>query len=373
MKMKGSRIRKKTRPIRVGKGGMGGDFPVSIQSMTNLPIENIEGTVRQINALYKKGASFVRLAVKGIESVTYLKKIIASVEVPLIADIHFNYKIAVESIKAGVSKIRINPGNIGDAGKVREVVKAARDYSVPIRIGVNGGSIDRKKYPEGTPADLVESAIDQIRILEEMDFHEIAVSIKSSDPFLTIEANRLLSLARDYPIHVGLTEAGYGLSCMVQSSIVIGHLLMLGIGDTIRVSMTGDPVDEIAVACKILETTGDITPALRIVACPTCGRTDEDLDLRMLAEEIEKECNDRFSSRLAETGRTLTVAVMGCEVNGPGEASEADLGIAGAGKGHMILFARSGKIGRIKSCDALAALIKEVEKILPSPPAPLPK
>ena len=343
---------------------MGGHYPVSVQSMTNLPIEDIEGNIRQIEALRKSGAAFVRLAVRNMESVVSFEKIAASVSVPLIADIHFNYRIAIEAMRSGAAKVRINPGNIGDERRVREVVKAARDHGVPIRIGVNAGSIDRKKYASPTPEALVDSAMAEVAILEDMGFQDIAVSIKSSDVFHTIEANRIFSELRDYPLHTGLTEAGYGLSCVVQSTLVIGHLLMLGLGDTIRVSMTGDPVEEVLVAKKILESTGDMRPPVRMIACPTCGRTDQSLNLLDLAERLEREITVRFSPELLRTGRTLTIAVMGCEVNGPGEAHDADFGVAGAGRGNMLLFSRGEKRGTVKSENALGAMVIEIEKFL---------
>lgn len=358
------RKQRKTRNIKVGNTGIGSDYPVSIQSMTNRPIEDISGSINQVNELAENGAEFVRLAVRNESSVEHLQKIIESVEVPLIADIHFNYKIAVRSIEAGIKKIRLNPGNIPNPAHIKEVIKAAKDHSVPIRIGVNGGSINRKKYCHVNPESLVDSALEHIKILEENDFHDIVVSIKTSDIYQTIESNVLFAEQRDYPVHTGLTEAGYGIYCAVQSSLVIGHLLMLGIGDTIRVSMTGNPVHELEVARNILETTGDRKATVRMISCPTCGRTDTEIDILELSRRVEKECRENFGKKLAKENRTLKIAVMGCEVNGPGEAAEADAGIAGGRDGNMLLFARGEKIRMVKSDEAVEMLLIEVEKMV---------
>ena len=358
------RNREKTKKVTVRNLEIGGDAPVSIQSMTNLPIEDVEGTIRQIRKLTEAGADLVRVAVRNEDSIEYLKKIRASVDTPLSADVHFNYRIAIMAIEAGIDKVRINPGNIGSRERVQEVLKAAKDQHVPIRIGVNGGSVDIKKYGAVNPETLVESALEHVRILEDNDFTDIVVSIKSSDISQTVEANKLFSDVRDYPLHIGLTEAGYGLSCTVQSSIAIGYLLLQGIGDTIRVSMTGDPVDEIAVAKKILESVGERKPLIRIIACPTCGRTDPMLDIRALAEAVEKELYIKFEKDLRSANKSLTVAVMGCEVNGPGEAAHADFGIAGGRDGAMLLFSRGKKLRKISGKEAVAELLKEVEEFL---------
>ncbi len=358
------RKRRKTQNVKIGNTGIGSGYPVSIQSMTNVPIEDVPGTVNQIRELAENGADFVRLAIRNESSVEYLKKIIEAVEIPLIADIHFNYRIAIKSIEAGIKKIRLNPGNIPNPAHVKEVIKAAKESSVPIRIGVNGGSIDRKKYSHVNPESLVDSALEHIRILEDNGFHDIVVSIKTSDIYQTMESNILFAEQRDYPVHIGLTEAGYGIHCAVQSSLVMGHLLMLGIGDTIRVSMTGNPVHELEVARNILETTGDRKASVRMISCPTCGRTDTEIDILELSRRVEKECRERFGEKLAEEKRTLTVAVMGCEVNGPGEAAEADAGIAGGRDGNMLLFAGGEKIRTVKSDEAVEELLKEVEKLV---------
>ncbi len=358
------RKRRHTRSIYVRGLQIGGNAPVSIQSMTNVPIEDVEGTIRQIRALESEGADLVRLALRNEDSIEYLKKIRKEIDTPLSADVHFNYKIAIKAIESGIDKVRLNPGNIGDALRVKEVLKAAKDRSVPIRIGVNSGSVDLNKYSSVTAGTLVESALEHVMILEDNDFTDIVVSIKSSDVFQTIEANEMFASVRDYPLHIGLTEAGYGLSCAVQSSVVTGHLLLKGIGDTIRVSMTGDPVQEIVVAKKILESVGERKPVLRFISCPTCGRTDPSLNILELAETAEKELNDRFSDAMRSKGVSLTIAVMGCEVNGPGEAAHADIGVAGGKNGSMLLFSRGEKLRKIDAEDAVSCLVQEIEKML---------
>lgn len=358
-----SDFRKTTRVVRVRGLSIGGG-PVSIQSMTNVPIEDTAATITQIERLREAGAQLVRVALRNESSLEHLKIVRAAVDVPLSADVHFNHRIAIGAIEAGIDKVRINPGNIGDDDKVREVVRAAKERGVPIRIGVNGGSIDRAKYPVLDAASLVASAMDHVRVLEHNDFFDIVVSIKASDVRLTVEANRLFAATAPYPLHVGLTEAGYGLSCVVHSSVAIGSLLLDGIGDTIRVSMTGDPVEEVFVAKKILEAAGMRTAPVRIIACPTCGRTDPSLDLLSLAQEVEREIAARFGEGLERSGRGIVVAVMGCEVNGPGEAAHADAGIAGGRGGAMLLFARGKKLRRITSGEAVHALAEEVERIL---------
>jgi (E)-4-hydroxy-3-methylbut-2-enyl-diphosphate synthase len=365
-------VKKRTRAVRVGELTIGGNAPVSIQSMTNLPIDNVRGTVEQINELQRGGADLVRLAVRNEASIKYLREIRSSTDIPLAADVHFNFRIAIRAIKAGIDKIRINPGNMGKPEQVREIIRAASDYGVPIRIGVNSGSIDLDRYKYIKPETLVQSALDHIRIFEDSGFSEIVVSLKSSDIFQTIEANRLFSKVRDYPLHIGLTEAGYGVSCIVQSSIAIGHLLLEGIGDTIRVSMTGDPVDEVEVARKILESVGMRIPGIRMISCPTCGRMDPSINILELVQTVESELTG-YRDRLRDMGKTLTIAVMGCEVNGPGEAAHADVGVAGGGGGSMLLFSRGKKLKRIKMNDVISALVVEVEKIMDSWVSEVPK
>ncbi len=358
------RKRRETRLIRAGSLPIGGGAPVSLQSMTSIPVEDEKGTIEQIGRLAAEGADLVRIAVRNLDSIPHLRTVIREVTLPLSADIHFDYRLAIAAIEAGISKVRINPGNIGGADRVREVVRAARERGVPIRIGVNGGSVDRKKYPEVTPESLVESALEHVRILEENDFHDIAVSIKSSDIFQTIEANRIFASRRDYPLHIGLTEAGYGLACVVQSSIVIGHLLLEGIGDTLRVSMTGDPVQEVTVGKRILESLGERFAPIKIISCPTCGRTDPGTDLLALAQEVESALVAGFGAILRELKRSAVVAVMGCEVNGPGEASHADAGLAGGRGGAFLLFAGGERIGKVDRAHAIEALSREIEKLI---------
>jgi len=362
--------RKKTRKVQVGNISIGGDSPIVVQSMTNIPIEDVSRNIAQIENLKKNGAEIVRLAIRNEKGIEPLSKIIKASPIPLVADIHFDYKLAIAAIDAGISKIRINPGNIGDEYKVKEVVKAASVNNIPIRIGVNGGSINRKKYSHVTPESLVDSAMENIKILEDNNFNNIVVSIKCSDIFDTVEANRMMSEMRDYPIHIGLTEAGYGLSCIVQSSIVIGHMLMSGIGDTIRVSMTGDPVNEAVTGTKILESLNLKFSPVRIISCPTCGRTADDIDLLSIAQETERELTQNFGEILILRNEKLTVAVMGCEVNGPGEAAEADFGLAGGQNGRILLFAKGERIKTVAVKDAVKELIAAVREKLISPSTP---
>ncbi|HPV41241.1 MAG TPA: flavodoxin-dependent (E)-4-hydroxy-3-methylbut-2-enyl-diphosphate synthase [Spirochaetota bacterium] len=359
-----TRQRKKTRQVRAGTLAIGGGAPVSIQTMATIPIERTDEAIAQVRGLAEAGAELVRVALRSAEAAEHLRKLIPAVGVPVCADIHFDHRIALAAIRAGVHKVRINPGNIGDPSGVREVVAAARDRGVPIRIGVNSGSVDRRRFPEVTPESLVASAMDHVVILEENNFADIVVSIKASDIARTVAANELFASMRDYPIHVGLTEAGYGMTCIVQSSVAIGHLLLEGIGDTIRVSMTGDPAEEIIVARKILESAGEREAWVRIVACPTCGRTDPSIDILALAKEVDAAVTARFGKTMKEKGRTLHVAVMGCEVNGPGEAKDADAGLAGIRDGRLLLFAKGAKIRAVEYSEAVAALIEEIEKIV---------
>lgn len=355
--------RRKTRQVRARSLLIGGDAPVSIQSMTSVPIEDVAATVAQIRRLEDEGADLVRVALRNEESIGYLRQVRREVDVPLSADVHFNYRIALLAIQAGIDKVRLNPGNIGGREEVGEVVRAAMDRGVPIRIGVNSGSLDGSRYAEATAENLVSSAFDHIGIFEDNHFSDIVVSIKSSDLRQTVEANRLFASRSDYPLHVGLTEAGYGTACVVRSSIAIGHLLMEGVGDTIRVSMTGDPVEEVVVAKRILESVGHRTPLVRMVSCPTCGRTDPSLDVLALARAVEERVTARFGPRLKERGGGVTVAVMGCEVNGPGEASHADIGLAGGRGGTLLLFGRGKKIGKVGLREAVDALEREMEKL----------
>ncbi len=355
-----------TRPVKIRDLIIGGDSPISIQSMTNVPLENVSGTMAQIERLVEAGADLVRLAVINEDALPHLREVRKAVDAPLSADIHFNYKLALGAIESGIDKIRINPGNIGKLEHIREIVRRAKERSVPIRIGVNGGSLDKKKYPALTAEALAQSALDHVRILEDLGFEDIVVSIKTSDIQMTIEANKLFANERNYPLHIGLTEAGYGISCVVQSSVVIGHLLLSGLGDTIRVSMTGDPVEEVRIAKKILDAL-EIRPLpVRIIACPTCGRTDPEIDLEKIAREVESALIREFSDTLVKLRRQIVVAVMGCEVNGPGEASHADVGVAGARSGNYLLFAKGKKIKTLRRDEIVSSIMQEACTIISS-------
>lgn len=356
--------RKNTRVVEIKGLLIGGDNPVSVQSMTNVPLNQVNKTIKQIEALSEAGAKLVRLAVLTVEDADYLKEIIPRSSVPLCADIHFDHRIALKAIDLGISKIRINPGNIGSLEKIKEVVKAANSSKVPIRIGVNGGSIDTKKYSSVTPESLVDSAMGHVNILEGLDFGNIVVSIKASDVITTILANELFSRTRNYPVHVGLTEAGYGMSSVVQSSICIGNLLMKGIGDTVRVSMTGDPVEEVKAGYEILKSLNFISTGIKIISCPTCGRTDPDIDLLEIAKMIDEHLTNRYNSELSKQNKLLKVAVMGCEVNGPGEACHADVGIAGARSGNFILFSGGKQIKKISHEEIIDNLCKQIDVLL---------
>lgn len=333
--------RRKTRRIYVGDVSIGDGAPVRVQSMTKTDTRDIKATVRQIKQLEMAGCEIVRVAVPDMTAAKALGEIKKRIKIPLIADIHFNYKLALEAINQGVDGLRINPGNIGAKWKVKEVVLAAKDKKIPIRIGVNAGSLPKdliEKYGHPTPQAMVEAAERHIEILEEFDFHDIKVSLKASDVMKTVEAYRLFSSKYDYPLHVGITETGPVPEGVVKSSIGIGILLLEGIGDTIRVSLTDSPVVEVNVAYEILRVTGYQVPKVEIISCPTCGRCE--INIKRMVNEVKK--------ALRNIKEPIKVAVMGCSVNGPGEAKEADFGIAG-GKGQGIIFAK-GKI--IKTVEA---------------------
>ncbi|MDP2278093.1 MAG: flavodoxin-dependent (E)-4-hydroxy-3-methylbut-2-enyl-diphosphate synthase [Nitrospirota bacterium] len=345
--------RKKTRTIYVGKVPVGGGNPVSVQSMTKTDTRDIKATVKQIKALEKAGCEIIRLAVPDMDAAKSLGRIKKSANIPMIADIHFDWRLALEAIKQGVDGLRINPGNIGTKWKVKEVVASAKDNRIPIRIGVNAGSLEKEllqKYGHPKPEALVESAVGHIRILEDMNFRDIKVSLKASNVPTTIEAYRLFSKKYNYPLHVGISEAGPPSTGIIKSSIGIGILLSEGIGDTIRVSLTADPAEEVRVAYGILRTLGIREKGAEIISCPTCGRCN--IDLRGLAKKVE--------ARLKKIDKPITVAVMGCVVNGPGEAREADFGIAG-GKKRGILFKKGKIIKQVKEEELLDALLEEIE------------
>lgn len=350
--------RRVSREINVGGVIIGGTSPISIQSMTNTDTHDIEATYNQVVRLQDAGCDIIRITAPDLESVsTFAELKSRGVEIPLVADIHFDYKIAVAVAKAGVDKIRINPGNIGNRDKVREVVAACKEYSVPIRIGVNSGSLESeilRKHGAPTAEALVESAIYHADLLREFDFHDIAISVKSSDVQTMIRANRILAAKTEYPIHLGVTEAGARDRALVKSSIGIGTLLAEGIGDTIRVSLTDDPIEEIYAARAILDSLSlSQSRGMDIVSCPTCGRTQ--IDLIKLVREFE----DRIKSEGLDR-KNIKVALMGCAVNGPGEAREADIGIAG-GKGEALLFKKGQIIRKIKEESLISELIEEIK------------
>lgn len=337
--------------VKVGNLTLG-DGKIYIQSMLNIPAEKVDETVRQAVALEKAGCEIVRAAIPTIEDVRLIPAIKDKVNIPLVADIHFDYRIALAAVEAGVDKVRINPGNIGGTDRVKAVADACRKKNVPIRIGVNSGSLEKKlleKYGSPTPEALVESALGHVKLLNDCDFDDIVISIKSSDVRLMIAAYRLLAQQVEYPLHLGVTEAGTERMGLVKSAVGIGSLLCDGIGDTIRVSLTADPVREIYAAKDILRAC-DMGGGVQIVSCPTCGRTK--IALIPLAEQVEKLC--------ADIDKPIKVAVMGCVVNGPGEAREADIGIAG-GNGEGILFKKGKILRKVPEDRLLKELRKEIE------------
>jgi len=346
--------RKKTRTIYIGHVPVGGEHPIVVQSMTKTDTRNVKSTVNQIKSLEAEGCEIVRLAVPDIDAAKALGKIKKSVHIPLIADIHFDWRLALKSIEQGIDGLRINPGNIGAKWKVKEVVTAAQEKGIPIRVGVNAGSLERelfKRYGGSKPEALVESAERQIHVLEGMKFTNIKVSLKASGVMKTVEAYRLFSERSDYPLHIGISEAGPPFTGTIKSSVGLGILLSEGIGDTMRVSLTAEPEEEVRVAYEILKSLGLRKKGVDIISCPTCGRCR--IDLKRLATEVE--------SRLRNIDKPIKVAVMGCVVNGPGEAREADFGIAG-GKGRGILFKKGKVVRQIKERELLDALLKEMEE-----------
>jgi (E)-4-hydroxy-3-methylbut-2-enyl-diphosphate synthase len=347
-------MRKLTRQIKIGDVLIGGGAPCAVQSMCSTDTRDVAATLAQIGRLAGAGCEIVRCAVPDADAARALAAIKAGSSLPLIADIHFDYKLALASLESGVDGLRLNPGNIGERWKVAEVVKAASERKIPIRIGVNGGSLEKEllvKYGHPTPEAMVESALGHVRILEDLGYDQIKVSIKVSDVVRTLEAYRLLSEAIDYPLHIGVTEAGTTLTGAVKSSVGLGILLFQGIGDTMRVSLTGDPVDEVRVAYDILKSLGLRNRGINFVSCPTCGRCQ--IDLIPVAEEVER--------RLADLDSNVTVAVMGCAVNGPGEAREADFGIAG-GRGEGLLFKNGEIIRKVPAAQLADALVEEVQR-----------
>jgi len=347
--------RRKTRKVYYGGVPVGGDAPISIQSMTNTQTADLEQTVTQIDELAAAGCEIIRVAVPDQESALALGKLKKQIKIPLIADIHFDYKLALEAINQGVDGLRLNPGNIGNAERVREVAREARQAGIPIRIGVNSGSIEKellRKYGQPTAEAMVESALSHIRILEDNGFSDIVVSLKATGIWMTIKAYELLAEKVDYPFHIGITEAGSLWSGTIKSAIGIGSLLTRGIGDTLRVSLTADPVEEVRVGWQILKSLRLRKKGPEIISCPTCGRTS--IDLLNLVEEVER--------AVLGMDKPITIAVMGCIVNGPGEAREADIGIAG-GQGEGMIFKKGRLLKKVKEEELLPELLKEIEKM----------
>ena len=349
------RTRRQSRAVHVGSVTVGGGAPISVQSMLNIPAHNIEDSVRQALDLQAAGCDIIRAAVPDMEAVKLIAALKEALSVPVVADIHFDYRLAVESVAAGVDKIRINPGNIGAQERVEAVVKACRSRRIPIRIGVNSGSLEKDilaKYDGVTPEGMAESVMRHVRILEKHDFEDIVLSIKSSDVYKMIEAYKLVAAQCDYPLHLGVTEAGTYKMGLLKSAVGIGSLLTQGIGDTIRVSLTDAPVKEVEAGWDILRAIDLAGDRPRLVSCPTCGRTK--IDLISLANRVEE--------RLRDVRKNLTVAVMGCAVNGPGEAREADIGIAG-GDGCALIFKKGQIIKKVPESEVLDSLMEEIDKL----------
>lgn len=341
---------------------IGGGTPITIQSMTNTDTRNVAATVRQIEQLTEAGCDIVRCAIPDMEAAEAFREIKAKVKVPLVADIHFDYRIAIASIKNGADKIRINPGNIGSRDRVKAVIDAAKERRIPIRIGVNSGSLEKEiliKYNGVTAEGLVESALKSIKMIEDMDFSDLVISLKSSDVRLNYDAYNLIHKQTDYPLHIGVTEAGTLESGKVKSAIGIGALLLLGVGDTIRVSLTGDPINEVYYAAEILKALNLRDNIIHFVSCPTCGRCG--VNLSAIASEVENALKPMEKKMKARRIPSFTVAVMGCEVNGPGEAREADFGVA-CGKGRGLIFKKGKPVKNVKEEDISKELIKYIEQ-----------
>lgn len=344
--------RDETKQIQIGSVTIGGGNPVVIQSMTNTKTEDVQATVAQILALEKAGCEIIRCAVPTMEAAEALREIKKEIHIPLVADIHFDYRLAIAAIENGADKIRINPGNIGSRDRIQAVVDKAKEYQVPIRVGVNSGSLEKElveKYGKVTAEGLVESALDKVRLIEEMGYDKLVVSIKSSDVLMCVRAHELIADVCPYPLHVGITESGTVTAGNIKSSIGLGLILHQGIGDTIRVSLTGDPVEEIRSAKLILKTLGLRKGGIEVVSCPTCGRTK--IDLIGLANQVEQMVED--------IPLDIKVAVMGCVVNGPGEAKEADIGIAG-GIGEGLLIKKGEIVKKVKEEELLETLRQEL-------------
>lgn len=348
-------MRRKSRVITIGNVSIGGDNPVVVQSMTNTDTRDIDSTVEQILRLEQAGCELVRVAVVDEEAARSIEKIKSRISIPLIADIHFDYRLALKSVEAGADGLRINPGNIGEAWKVQAVVKSCQEREIPIRIGVNAGSLDKKlmEHYGGVCAEaMVESGLENIKILEDMGFELIKISLKASSVILSLQAYRMMAAKVDYPLHVGITEAGTRERALIKTALGIGMLLSEGIGDTIRVSLTADPADEVWAAYEILRSLGLRQRGIELISCPTCGRCE--IDLINTAEEVDRQ--------IRHIEEPLKVAVMGCIVNGPGEAREADVGIAG-GRGVGLLFKHGEIIRKVPEEELVKTLLEEIENI----------
>ena len=351
--------RRKTKNIYYGNVGVGSDFKITIQSMTNTKTDNVKETIEQIHRLEKAGCEIIRVAVPDKKAALSLSKIKSEIKLPLIADIHFDHKLAIEAVEQGVDGLRINPGNIGNKEKITAVVNKAKENNIPIRIGVNSGSIEKElleKYGKPTAEGMVESALKHVKILEELEFYDIIISMKSTDVMMTLKAHRLLSKKVDYPFHIGITEAGSGKEGIIKSAVGLAILLNEGYGDTLRVSLTGDPVEEVYTAYEILKNLNLRNRGITVISCPTCGRTEVDL------EKITNEIKEKIKKYNKDFEEGLTVAVMGCPVNGPGEAREADLGLA-CGKNSGLLFKEGEVIKKVKEDEMIKTLIKEIKNM----------
>lgn len=348
-------MRKKTKVISIGNKKIGGNEDIAIQSMLNVPSNDIEKNIKEAERLKEAGCDILRIAIPNMQSIKLIPAIKEKVDIPLVADIHFDYKLALEAVCAGIDKIRINPGNIGDESRIKQVARACSLNKVPIRIGVNSGSLEKdilKKYGHPTAEALCDSAAYHVSLLEKFDFNDIVLSLKSSNVKMMVDAYKLISNKTDYPLHLGVTEAGTPKMGIIKSSIGIGSLLLEGIGDTIRTSLTADPIEEIYTAKNILKAVGIKEKGIEFVSCPTCGRTK--IDIIKIANEVE--------SRLQNCSKNIKVAIMGCAVNGPGEAKEADIGIAG-GDGVGLIFKKGEIIRKVKEENLVEELMAEIENL----------
>ena len=346
--------RRMCREVSVGNVKIGGNNPISIQSMTNTDTRDAKATIAQIKRLEDVGCEIVRVAVPDMEAAKNIGEIKRNVNIPVIADIHFDYRLALEAIEQGVDGVRINPGNIGDIERVKLIVNKCKERNLKIRIGVNGGSLEKElleKYGSATPEALVESALNHVKILEDLDFYNIVISLKSSDIYKTLDAYELISKKVNYPLHIGITESGSIKRGTIKSSIGVGALLLKGIGDTMRISLTGDPTEEVLVGKEILRSLDLLNDRIKVISCPTCGRCN--IDLISVVNEVEEKIN--------HMEKDITVAIMGCAVNGPGEAKEADIGIAG-GKGEGLLFKKGEIVRKIKGNNLVEELLEEINK-----------